>query len=435
MKNFSFLVLLLLLTIIFSSSSVLLYSQGISYGDSASLGNGTIKGWIKTNASNNPQSIGLTLTEDALTNLPSMGTETHLNLPKNASDTLFNHLLFDWNPGGHPPPGIYNLPHFDLHFYMISKAEREAILGGPDPIIIEARFVAPDYVKDPGGVPKMGTHWTDRTAPEFNGQVFTKTFIYGSDKGKFIFVEPMFTKAYLETHPHFTGNIKQPAEFQRGGYYPTSYKIDYDSVAHVFNIEITDFVLRQASPIVPVELTSFTAHVQGQSVILNWVTATELNNHGFEIQRKVVEGDFATVGFIKGEGTTTNQKEYSYADKNLAEGKYYYRLKQLDFNGEYDYSSKIEVEVRSLDNFVLEQNYPNPFNPTTTIGYVLQEKASTKLTLMNAIGEEVAILVNEEQEKGYHKVDLNAHNLPSGVYLYKLQAGNFTESKKLMLLK
>ena len=133
MKNFSFLVLLLLLTIIFSSSSVLLYSQGISYGDSASLGNGTIKGWVKTDVSNNPQSIGLTLTEDVLTNLPLDGTETHLNLPKNASDTLFNHLLFDWNPAGHPPPGIYNLPHFDLHFYWINKQEREAIPGGGCP--------------------------------------------------------------------------------------------------------------------------------------------------------------------------------------------------------------------------------------------------------------------------------------------------------------
>jgi hypothetical protein len=281
----------------------------------------------------------------------------------------------------------------------------------------------------------MGTHWTDTTAAEFHGQVFTKTLIYGSDKGKFCFIEPMFTKAFLETHPHFTANIKQPAEFQRGGYYPTSYKIDYDTVGHVFNFEITDFVLRQAAPVVPVELTSFSAQAQDQSVILNWNTATEVNNLGFEIQRKIVEGDFATVGFIKGEGTTTNRREYSYVDKSLAEGKYLYRLKQLDFNGEYEYSNTIEVEVRSLNNFTLEQNYPNPFNPTTTIGYVLQEKGSTKLTLMNAIGEEVAILVNEEQDKGYHKVDLNANNLPSGVYLYKLQSGNFTESKKLMLLK
>ncbi len=194
-------------------------------------------------------------------------------------------------------------------------------------------------------------------------------------------------------------------------------------------------IYKWSSPVVPVELTSFSAQAEDQSVILNWVTATEINNRGFEIQRKVAEGDFATVGFVKGEGTATIQKEYTYTDQNLSEGKYLYRLKQLDFSGESEYSKTIEVEVRALNNFTLEQNYPNPFNPTTTIGYVLQEKSNTKLTLINAIGQEVVTLVNEEQDKGFHKVTLNAANLPSGVYLYKLQAGNFTETKKLMLLK
>jgi photosystem II stability/assembly factor-like uncharacterized protein len=198
---------------------------------------------------------------------------------------------------------------------------------------------------------------------------------------------------------------------------------------------VNDSVYKWDSDILPVELTSFTAQAQNQVVILKWVTATEINNHGFEIQRKFVKGDFVTVGFKKGEGTTTNQIEYSYVDKNLVDGKYFYRLKQVDFNGAYEYSNTIEVDVRSLDNFTLEQNYPNPFNPTTTIGYVLQEKSSTKLTLMNAIGEEVAVLVNEEQDKGYHKVDLNARDLPSGVYLYRLQAGSFFETRKMLLLK
>jgi photosystem II stability/assembly factor-like uncharacterized protein len=198
---------------------------------------------------------------------------------------------------------------------------------------------------------------------------------------------------------------------------------------------VNDVVYKWSSNVLPVELTSFTAQAQNQTVILNWVTATELNNNGFEIQRKVLESDFATVGFVKGEGTTTNQKEYSYVDRNLTDGKYFYRLKQLDFNGAYDYSNTIEVDVRLLDNFTLEQNYPNPFNPTTTIGYVLQEKSSTKLILMNAIGEEIAVLVNEEQDKGYHSAVLNGKNLSSGIYFYKLQAGNFVETKKMILLK
>jgi predicted GH43/DUF377 family glycosyl hydrolase len=191
----------------------------------------------------------------------------------------------------------------------------------------------------------------------------------------------------------------------------------------------------EASVSLPVELKSFTAQAENQKVILRWTTATELNNNGFEIQRKVAESDFATIGFVRGEGTTTNQIEYSYIDKDLTDGKYFYRLKQFDFNGSYEFSNVIEVDVRSLNEYVLEQNYPNPFNPTTTIGYVLREKTTAKLLLLNAIGEEIAVLVNEEQHKGFHKVDFNAANLPSGVYFYQLKAGDFISVKKMILLK
>jgi hypothetical protein len=187
--------------------------------------------------------------------------------------------------------------------------------------------------------------------------------------------------------------------------------------------------------VVPVELTSFTAEAMDQKVILRWTTATELNNNGFEIQRKVAESDFATVGFVRGEGTTTNQREYSYIDKDLADGKYFYRLKQVDYNGTYEYSDVIEVDVRSLNEYTLEQNYPNPFNPATTIGYVLREKTNAKLILLNAIGEEVAVLVNGEQDKGFHKIDFNASTLASGVYFYRLQAGSFVQTRKMILLK
>ena len=170
----------------------------------------------------------------------------------------------------------------------------------------------------------------------------------------------------------------------------------------------TNVVYKYVGPPLPVELTSFTASTNGAEVILNWSTATELNNYGFEIQRKVLGGDFATVAFVKGQGTTTQQNQYSFADKNLDEGKYFYRLKQMDYGGQFSYSQIVEVDVRTLDNYTLEQNYPNPFNPTTTIGYVLQEKSNAKLTLLNSLGEEIAVLVNEEQDKGYHKVEFDA---------------------------
>ena len=193
--------------------------------------------------------------------------------------------------------------------------------------------------------------------------------------------------------------------------------------------------LATSDVVVPVELTSLTAEAMDQKVILRWSTATELNNNGFEIQRKIAESDFATVGFVRGEGTTTNQREYSFVDKDLVDGKYFYRLKQIDYNGTYEYSNVIEVDVRSLNEYALEQNYPNPFNPITTIGYVLKEKSNAKIILLNAIGEEVTVLVNEEQDKGFHKVDFNASNLPSGVYFYRLQAESFFKTKKMILSK
>jgi len=196
---------------------------------------------------------------------------------------------------------------------------------------------------------------------------------------------------------------------------------------------------------VPVELVSFTGNNVNGKVLLEWKTATELNNNGFEVQRKAAESDFATIGFVKGQGTTTNQKEYSYTDKDLADGKYFYRLKQIDFDGTFEYSSEIEIEVRIIDKFTLEQNYPNPLNPTTTIGYVLKDKSNAKLTLLNAIGEEIAVLVNKEQDKGYHKVEFNAANLTSGVssrggyasgvYFYQLRAGSFVETRKMILMR
>lgn len=194
-------------------------------------------------------------------------------------------------------------------------------------------------------------------------------------------------------------------------------------------------IQKYIGPPLPVELTSFTATSNGNIVMLNWSTATELNNYGFEIQRKALGGDFGTVAFVKGQGTTAQQNQYSFVDKNLDEGKYFYRLKQMDYGGQFNYSQIVEVDVRMLNKFSLEQNYPNPFNPTTTLGYVLQEKSNAKLTLLNSLGEEIAVLVNEEQDKGYHKVEFNGSRLASGVYFYKLTAGSFISTRKMMLLK
>jgi Secretion system C-terminal sorting domain len=186
---------------------------------------------------------------------------------------------------------------------------------------------------------------------------------------------------------------------------------------------------------IPVELVLFTAENISDGVLLKWETATELNNLGFEIQRSTEGEEFFTVGFVNGHGTTTEQQNYNYADRNLDDGKYYYRLKQVDFDGSYEYSYVVEIDFRAFDSYLLEQNYPNPFNPTTTIGFGIENKSNVKITILNAIGEEVAVLLNEEREPGFHQVEFNAANLPTGVYFYQLKSGQFISTKKMILMK
>ena len=138
-------------------------------------------------------------------------------------------MLIDYNPHGHEPPGVYDLPHFDVHFYMIPSAERMEI-GPADPgfdILPAPQYIPDFYMRIPGGVPQMGTHWADLLAPEFNGQTFTRTYIWGSFDGKVIFFEPMITVAYLESEPSETIPLRQPQSYQRDGYYPTSYRVEH----------------------------------------------------------------------------------------------------------------------------------------------------------------------------------------------------------------
>jgi hypothetical protein len=188
--------------------------------------------------------------------------------------------------------------------------------------------------------------------------------------------------------------------------------------------------------IVPVELTSFTANVNnlGQ-VVLNWETATEVNNQGFEIERRTESSEYRTVGFVEGNGTISEPRSYNYTDITAENGINYYRLKQIDFNGTYEYSSEIEVDVNGPLTFDLAQNYPNPFNPSTNIKYSVPESGNVKLSVFNTVGEEVAILVDGFSESGFFEVSFNASSLPSGVYLYKLQSANSVQTKKMMLLK
>jgi len=220
------------------------------------------------------------------------------------------------------------------------------------------------------------------------------------------------------------------------------------------------WLVKLSSDIVPVELTNFTAAVNQNVVTLSWQTATETNNSGFEIERRSLspnpspkeKGVFKTIAFVPGFGTTTDPKSYSFIDQNLTSGKYQYRLKQIDFDGTFEYSKIVEAEINSPTEFSLEQNYPNPFNPTTKIKYTIGElilrqaqddnaiesDILVSLKVFDVLGNEVATLVNETQPAGSYEVEFNVgqtSSLSSGVYYYQLRTGGFVETKKMILLR
>ena len=202
-------------------------------------------------------------------------------------------------------------------------------------------------------------------------------------------------------------------------------------------------VLTVIGSVVPVELVSFTASTNGNNVSLNWSTATETNNSGFSIERKQVFSQQPTVdneewielAFVNGNGTTTESQSYSFVDNNLTSGKYLYRLKQIDFDGTFEYSNDVEAIINIPEKFELSQNYPNPFNPSTKIKYQITTSNPVSIKIYDVLGNEVATLVNEVQPYGNYEVMFDASLLSSGTYFYKLQAGSFVETKKMLLLK
>ncbi len=186
----------------------------------------------------------------------------------------------------------------------------------------------------------------------------------------------------------------------------------------------------------PVELVSFSASVAGNTVTLHWTTNTEVNNLGFEVERKSESNNWSKIGFVPGYGTTLETKNYTFADNNILPGTYTYRIKQIDHSGTITYYQLSEsVEISFPEVFELLQNYPNPFNPVTNIKYSIAMESSVKLIVFNSIGQEVAVLVNESQQPGVYTVNFDASSLSSGVYFYKLTAGDFISTRKMLLLK
>jgi hypothetical protein len=189
--------------------------------------------------------------------------------------------------------------------------------------------------------------------------------------------------------------------------------------------------------VIPVELISFNAKIINNTIVLTWQTATELNNMGFEIERKSLpEENWETIGFIKGYGTTAESKTYSFTDEDVNAGIYKYRLKQIDYDGSFEYSDEVEIEVNSQPKeYLLYQNYPNPFNSSTIIKYYLPEEGRVKLNIYNILGEKALTLFEGEQTSGNHQISLTSGELSSGIYFYSLETVSTKQIKKLTVLK
>lgn len=209
-------------------------------------------------------------------------------------------------------------------------------------------------------------------------------------------------------------------------------------------LNVHNAVVNISQHVIPVELASFTAEAAANGIILNWITSSETNNFGFEVERissvdKNNNGNWQTLAFINGKGNTAEKSYYSFTDHLIQAGNYFYRLKQIDFDGTAKYIGEIETEFISPGYFSLAQNYPNPFNPETIIEYIIPENAMVNLTIYNVLGETVRILENGLMNAGLNQINFNASDLPSGTYIYRIIAtgeqSTYSASRKMMLVK
>jgi hypothetical protein len=197
-----------------------------------------------------------------------------------------------------------------------------------------------------------------------------------------------------------------------------------------------NFVINIVEDIVPVELTSFSASIVNAQVLLDWETATEINNHGFFVERSFQSVIWETLDFVEGNGNSNSPKYYTFKDDNIGlPGTYSYRLKQTDIDGTFDYSFVVEVDIAAPLNYELKQNYPNPFNPVTTISWQMNSSNLVILKVYDILGNEIELLLTEFKEAGYHSFNFDASEYGSGIYFYSLQAGSYNDVKKMNIIK
>lgn len=231
-------------------------AAGTHEGAPTAIGQGSARAFVTLGADGKPTTLGIRLTETALAGLPAeppagaQAWEYTLTLPAEAAGSGYDHLVVDWNPHGHEPPGVYDSPHFDFHFYLIDAKTRNGITAVGADLARAHKAPAEEHMPEgyalpPGTeVPRMGAHAIYPAGDEFNKQPFTRTFIYGFYDGQMIFVEPMVSRAFLETRPNISEPVKLPKAYTLRAYYPTGYGIRYDASQRLYEISLEGLVLR-----------------------------------------------------------------------------------------------------------------------------------------------------------------------------------------------
>jgi photosystem II stability/assembly factor-like uncharacterized protein len=230
-----------------------------------------------------------------------------------------------------------------------------------------------------------------------------------------------------------TGHVWQNITFQVGSYFttlhaPTNYS--------AYGVGPLGYILSYLdTTIVPVELISFSLEQIDNKILITWTTATETNNNGFEVFRSKDLIEWESIGFVQGNGSTTSKSNYTFSDTKLSGARFYYKLKQIDYDGSYEFSEIVSIDI-FIDNYFLYQNYPNPANPTTSITFSIPQKTNVKIEFYQITGEKIKEIINEEKDKGIYKIDINLSNYASGIYFYKMiTKSGYTATKKIVLIK
>jgi hypothetical protein len=315
------------------------------------------------------------------------------NIPNTTDDFA---ILIHQDAAGSPGPVIYQ--RYDLQ--PTSRVTTGVVLFGVNEYLFTFNFGANPFI-----ISTPGIYWIEI----YNNSTHSDAFFW--ETGNLDPTRGVANSAWSTTTPGGTWNIQG------------------DNLA----IEIN------GDDNIPVELVSFNAIADNGVVELNWMTASETNNQGFEVQRST-GGEFEAIAFVEGRGTTTEVQTYSYLDGTVSAGTYSYRLKQIDFDGTFGFSNVVEVDVITPAEFVLNQNYPNPFNPSTMISFRLAVDSKVSLKVFNVLGQEVANVLQTNMGAGSHEVNFDASSLNTGVYMYRLEASgidgtNFVDVKKMILTK